>query len=47
MTALVAGILGSNLIVLQVTPGPDLDEVEGTQGEALAAFVRTQSLLPL
>lgn len=47
MAALVAGIPDSTLSVLQVTPGPDLDEVEGTQGEALAAFVRTQSLLPL
>lgn len=47
MTALVAGIPDSTLSVLQVNPGPDLDEVEGTQGEALVAFVGTQSLHPV
>lgn len=47
MAALVAGIPGSTLSVLQVTPGPDLDEVEGTRGEALAAFVGTHRLHPV
>lgn len=47
MTALVAGIPDSTLSVLQVTPRPDLDEVEGIQGVALAASVGIQSLNPV
>lgn len=47
MTPLAGGIPDSILSVLQVAPGPDLAEVEGTRGQALAAFGGTQSLHPV
>lgn len=49
MTPLVGGIPNSILpgVLKATTPGPDLDEVGGTQAQALAAFGGTQSLHPV